>query len=320
MREIGGYFEFEKSHRNYLHQGAIALNCGRNCLAYLLKSRKIEVIALPYFLCESVEQVCEKAGVAIRHYHINPDFTPAIDQLEDREWLYVVNYYGQLSVGQLQQLCRTYRRVIVDNAQAYFTMPLPGVDTLYTCRKFFGVADGAFLYTDSPLRQELEQDESFDRMHFVLGRFERKASEFLGEAQQNNRHFASAPVRKISPLTENLLRLIDYEDVKEIRTRNFRFLMERLGGENQLSVNLPEGPFMYPLLLGNAEGVRSRLAAEQIYIPVLWPNVCNTMEKQSLEYRYAADLLPIPCDQRYNLEDMERICETLNKVRGKNYE
>lgn len=28
-------------------------------------------------------------------------------------------------------------------------MPVENVDTLYICRKFFGVADGAFLYTDS---------------------------------------------------------------------------------------------------------------------------------------------------------------------------
>ena len=320
MREIGGYFEFEKSTRGFLHQAAIALNCGRNCLAYLLESRQIKNIALPYFLCDSVQQVCKKAGVSIRYYHIQPNFMPAIGELADEEWLYVVNYYGQLSIEQLQQIVREHARVIVDNAQAYFAMPLPHVDTLYTCRKFFGVSDGAFLYTDTFLKRELEQDESFDRMHFVLGRFERRASEFLGEAQQNNRQFATTSIKKMSLLTQNMLRLIDYEEVKKTRTRNFTFLMERLGGENRISVHIPEGPFMYPFLLENAEGVRARLAAEQIYIPVLWPNVCNTMEKTSLEYHYATDLLPIPCDQRYNLEDMERICETLNKVKGKNYE
>lgn len=55
---------------------------------------------------------------------------------------------------------------IIDNAQVYFDVPLEGVDTLYTCRKFLGVSDGAFLYTDTLLSKELPLDKSYDRMFF----------------------------------------------------------------------------------------------------------------------------------------------------------
>ena len=60
MREIGGYIEFEQFHKEMLHESAIKLNCGRNCLAYLIKMRGITSIALPYFLCESVKNICKK--------------------------------------------------------------------------------------------------------------------------------------------------------------------------------------------------------------------------------------------------------------------
>ena len=36
-----------------------------------------------------------------------------------------------------------------------------------------------------------------------------------------------------------------------------------------------------------------------IYIPTLWPNVLEECPQGSLEYHYAADILPIPVDQRY---------------------
>lgn len=74
-------------------------------------------------------------------------------------------------------------------------MPVDGLDTLYTCRKYFGVADGAFLYSDMRLSKEIPQDESFERMHFLLGRYERSANEFYGEYVANNKLFATEPAK-----------------------------------------------------------------------------------------------------------------------------
>ncbi len=42
MREIGGYIELDTYRLPMLHEGAIALNCGRNALAYLLRARRIK--------------------------------------------------------------------------------------------------------------------------------------------------------------------------------------------------------------------------------------------------------------------------------------
>ena len=56
-KEIGGYIELDTYRGNMLHEGAVALNCGRNALAYLIKSHNIKSILLPYFLCSSVSNV-----------------------------------------------------------------------------------------------------------------------------------------------------------------------------------------------------------------------------------------------------------------------
>ena len=41
MKEYGGYIELDTYSLPMLHEGAKALNCGRNCLAYLIEARGI---------------------------------------------------------------------------------------------------------------------------------------------------------------------------------------------------------------------------------------------------------------------------------------
>lgn len=304
MKEYGGYIELDTYRLPMLHEGAKALNCGRNCLAYLIKARNIKKILLPYFICDSVIDLCKKENVEISFYHINMRFEPVDVSAEADQWLYVVNFYGQLTKDYLAKLKSSYDKLIVDNAQAYFDMPLENTDTIYTCRKFFGVADGAFLYTDSRLDEELALDESFERMHYLLGRFERTASEFYGEYSANNHLFASESIKKMSKLTNNLLHAIDYEFVKKRRTENFKIYHEKLKGINLLELREVEGAFVYPLLIKNGADIRKKLQQQKIYIPTLWPNVVNDMAEISLEYRLAKDVLPLPLDQRYGNDDI----------------
>lgn len=318
MKEYGGYIEFESYHGNMLHEGAVALNCGRNALAYLCEAKKIMKLYLPYFLCASVPNLCKKIGVEFEFYHINQQFEPIFQQeLCDGEWLYIVNFYGQLDRDNLRIWQKKYKRVILDNAQNYYQMPVEGVDTIYTCRKYFGVADGAFLYTDVQLRAELSIDESFARMHFLLGRYERSANEFYGEYTANNKLFAVEPIKHMSRLTENLLRGIDYEVVAKKRQGNFDFLHSEFCNINQLRLKSVYGAFMYPLLVQNGSVLRKALQKEKIYIPTLWPNVLEECAPDSLEYHYAANILPIPVDQRYGIEDMQYLTEVIKRVSSK---
>lgn len=314
MKEIGGYIELDTCRHTMLHEDAILLNCGRNALAYLLEAKGIKKLYLPYFLCDSVANVCKKYGVEVVFYQIGENWLPKDLVIDGDAWLYIVNFYGQITREDLARLAAAYRNIIIDNAQAYFDAPLANVDTLYTCRKFFGVSDGAVLYTNSKLERSLEIDESFNRIHYVLGRYERTASEFYEEAAQNNDIFDNEPIKEMSRLTKNLLRSIDYEYVKQVRTNNFAYLHEKLREVNKLNVRLIEGAFMYPLLIDDGMKIRKQLQQMKIYIPTLWPNVLEECEPDTLEYKFAAEILPIPVDQRYGIEDMEYLVEVIRSV------
>ena len=314
MKEIGGYIELDTCRHAMLHEDAILLNCGRNALAYLLEAKGIKKLYLPYFLCDSVDNVCKKYGVEVAFYHIGENWLPKDLVIDGDAWLYIVNFYGQITREDLARLAEVHNNVIIDNAQAYFDAPLANVDTLYTCRKFFGVSDGAILYTNSKLERSLEIDESFNRIHYVLGRYERTASEFYEEAARNNDIFDNEPIKEMSRLTKNLLRSIDYEYVKQVRTNNFAYLHEKLREVNKLNIRLIEGAFMYPLLIDDGMKIRKQLQQMKIYIPTLWPNVLEECKPDTLEYKFAAEILPIPVDQRYGCKDMEHLVEVIRSV------
>lgn len=316
-REIGGYFELERFSGKHYHDGAIKLNCGRACLEYLIKLRDIKKILLPDYLCDSVSNLCHRCGLETKTYSINEAFLPeGIDDVGEG-WLYLVDYYGQLTDELIQSYAeRHLGRVIVDESQNFFVGQRLGLDTLYTCRKWFGVSDGAYLYTahSDQLSTHIPQAKSAQSMGYLLGRFESSAFDYFMDSRANNKRFGDEPLQTMSALTANILCGIDYGHVKVTRNENYDVVSEALSGINQLrKLRRPGVPFMYPLLVNEAQRIREYAAKRFIYIPTLWPNVIEDSSAGKVARRYSANILPLPVDQRYDRQDMQRMIEVVRE-------
>ena len=312
VKEIGGYFGLEQFHNQEYYADLVAVNTARNALVYLIKAKNIQKIYLPYYLCDSVAKVCDREGCAYEYYSINKEFLPIFDkQLGANEFLYVVNFFGQLSKRYVQTLKDRFQNIILDNVQAFFQKPIEGVDTIYSCRKFFGVPDGGYLATQTVLQEPLEMDESRMRMTHILGRFEKSASEFYQEFKDNDKAFVHIPLCAMSSLTHNILGIVDYERVRRKRNGNYQILSDALGALNSLKLIEQDGPYVYPFYCKNGMEIKKKLAQEKIYVATLWPNVLCL--EGTLEKDYAENILPLPCDQRYNSEDMKRIVREIAK-------
>lgn len=317
--EIGGYFELDHYLGPSLHQKEIALNCGRSCIEYLIKLRGIRCIWLPDYLCSSVSDVCQKCGIDIQLYEIDRNFLPQYSfRMGTADWLYLVDYFGQLKTEDIE-FAREFAagNLILDESQAYYREPLD-IDTLYTCRKWFGVADGAFLHTSDGQRlidADIPKGSSAAHMGYVLGRYEATAAEFFELSKINNARFIAEGLTSMSALTANLLKGIDYEAFAYRRIDNYRYVDRALGGVNRLAPRCDQVPFMYPLLLNyDASTVRKRLASKGVYIPLLWPNVLKDDRSGSQALEYAACMLLLPIDQRYDLNDMDHLTSLVGKV------
>ena len=309
MESIGGYFSLELPQRDEYHKDALRLNTGRNCLEYILRARGYKKVYVPYYTCEAVMEPIIKLSIPYEYYHVDihleirDHFTLKAD-----EALLYTNYYGlkQRYVEQLAE--RIGKRLIVDNTQAFYAKPLPGIDTFYTCRKFFGVADGAYLYSDAVLNEEIEQDYSYDRMAHLLKRIDLSAEEGYADFRKADDSLNNQPIRRMSRLTERMMQSIDYEAAAKRRRENYLMLHEALGGENNLELPLEEDavPMVYPYL-APVKGLREKLIKNEIFVARYWPNVLDWAKPDDIDYLLAFQMQPLPIDQRYGEEEIYRI-------------
>ena len=314
VKEIGGYFGLEKLISNEYYPDLAAVNNARCALLYIIKAKHYNKVYLPYFLCDSVRLVLERERIPFEEYRIDRAFLPLLDiNTNPEEVVYIVNYYGLLSDEQLISLKNRYGNIVVDNAQAFFARPVKGIDTLYSCRKFFGVPDGGYVYTDAELHENIPVDVSMERMKHILGRFEgNSASEYYDFFNNNDESFKGIELRLMSKLTHNILGAIDYQAVKRRRENNFLFLSKVLGEWNILKMKCPPGPYAYPFYIQNGMTVKKQLAKRKIYVATLWPNVLGS--GLDIETDLTENIMPLPCDQRYQEEDMQRVVNAIKEL------
>lgn len=317
MEAIGGYFSLELPQREDYHKNAIRLNTGRNCLEYILRARGYKKVYVPYYTCEAVMEPINKLGIPYEFYHIDIHL-----EISDRftlkadEALLYTNYFGlkQRYVEQLAE--KTGTRLIVDNTQAFYAKPIQGIDTFYTCRKFFGVADGAYLYTDKLLDEDFEQDESYDRMAHLLKRIDLSAEQGFVDFRKVDDGLDNQPIRRMSKLTQRIMQSIDYETAARKRRDNYQMLHEVLGEDNNLVLSLDKDavPMVYPYL-APVKGLREKLIENKVFVARYWPNVLEWTTKDDIEGLLAYQMQPLPIDQRCCEKEIKRIIEIIKRHR-----
>ena len=126
-KEIGGYLELEEPAGQEYYPDLCGVNLGRTALLWLMEARKCRKIYLPFFLCDSVTGACERSGAEIEFYHMDEGLHPVLEErtLSEGEYLYLVNYYGQLTDDKIRKYKKIYGNIIVDHTHAFFQKPLP---------------------------------------------------------------------------------------------------------------------------------------------------------------------------------------------------
>lgn len=308
--EIGGYFglDLPPSGSNP-HAGALALNSARNGLLYLLHARRPRRVHLPSYICDSMLQPLRQAGVAHRFYAIDERLEIARPpRLAPSELLLYVNYFGVKS-GYCRQLTAHYGgALVVDDSQALYADPLPGVATLYSPRKFVGVSDGGYLYLRPDPCLALDRDASSEAASHLTGRPDESAQAFYPAFLAAERRLDGRPLRRMSALTTALLNHFDHPRARLVREQNFRFLHAALARHNRLPIEPADavGPMVYPFWTGD-RGLRERLLAERVYTATYWADVRSRPEAGVVERRLVEELVPLPIDQRYGIPQMQFI-------------
>lgn len=314
---IGGFFELELAQREAYYPDAIALNSGRSSLEYILRKRNFTKIYIPIFTCSAIEEIIQKLNIHYVKYSINELMEPLLSEgsLGSSEVLLYTNYFG-LQAKNINLLANKYPNLIIDNSQAFFDKPILSIDSFYSPRKFFGVPDGGYASMGNVSKNSLELKESLSHQRFahLVLRHDLSAQEAYSFYKENEINIGNEPMSLMSKITANILKSINYDDVKIRRQSNFLKLHEALVGHNQMIIQEYKAavPLSYPFLC-NDNSLSKRLIENSIFTASYWPNVTLEAPKESVEYQFSTRLVHLPIDQRYSESDMDRIINVVLK-------
>ncbi len=312
-KSIGGYFQLELNQNCEYYTNCIRLNTARNALEYLIKSRNIKRIVLPKYICDSFLQPLKRNKIKYDFYNINQSLLPDLKSYDENSVLVLVNYFGLLD-NDIKSFLVRFNNIIVDNSQAFFATPLEKIDTIYSPRKFFGVPDGAYLFTDKVLELKFDRSKSWSSFDFLVKRIDLSPEEAYSDFLKNEKHLNNQPIKRMSKITIELLKAINYESIKKKRQENFYYLHQKLKSINELTQVIEkhfyDTPLIYPLLIKKA-GLREALIEKKIYVAQYWKDVLKRTNENEWEFYLVNNLVPLPIDQRYGLKEMEYITEVI---------
>jgi hypothetical protein len=316
MKEIGSFIELElpKGRELFTSEKDVArLNTGRAAIWHALRLTRCSAIWIPYYQCETVREFLIKKNCPIKYYHQDHKFNPLDLNPDSNEAVLLVNYYGVMSWERMYDLAKSYKNVIVDNCQAFFCSPILGAFTVYSARKFVGVADGAYVVGKdaSHFVDEYPQCYSSDTAAFLLKRIEYGCEGKGYESRTiNENRIDIEDIMKMSKLTHEMLDGADYEHNRIKRRENFKIAHQLFSGINKINptVYMDEEtvPMVYPLVV-EEDVLLGKLLAAKHFQGHWWNYITKELPESAFEHWLSRYVIPITIDQRYGESDIRYI-------------
>ncbi len=314
MEAIGGFIEWEgwSEGKGTLFQAQEAAS-GRSAFTLILEELKPDLVFVPYYCCDSLLEPLRNLNIEYSFYELNEDWMPIVlPSYGENDYFLYIDYFG-LCKNQCEELFDHFGdQMILDLTMAFFHKPDHGLYGFNSCRKFFGVQDGAYAF-NLKRTLDLPPNESNSDRHLQLrsqGDLANAYPEFL-----KNEESIPWTSKGMSLQTQEVMSAIDYDQVSERRRENFLYLHQELGRHNQLSWNELEDqvPLYYPFKPAKHFD-RKELIPEKIFLATIWPDV---IQRGDSDYKYSielsAEILPLPIDQRYEPKDLERMVKLIQE-------
>lgn len=324
--EIGSFIELQLPRGRELYGGdddIARLNTGRNAIWHALRITGCKRIWIPVYQCDSIRETLRCKGASVRYYHIDKAWNPIDLEPEDDDAVLLVNYYGIMSSSRMTELAKPYKHVIIDCAQSFFCKPVDGALTVYSCRKFVGAPDGAYVVGRDANKyvEEYPQCYSSDTAAFLLKRIEYGCEGKGYEARSlNEKRIDSEDCMRMSKLTRAIMDAEDYDYNKRKRKENFAYVHKLLGDINRIDPTMYMDddtiPMVYPLVVEDDECIQCLFRAKH-FQGHWWSYICDEQPKDSFEYWISRFVIPITIDQRYGKEEMDYIAGIVRKSANK---
>lgn len=318
--EIGSFLEMQFSKGLEIHKGDMniaRLNTARQAIWHAFRVTGCRCMWIPIYQCDSIRETLKAHGVEIKYYHQDKNFNPTDLMAKEDEAVLLCNYYGIMSQERMRILAHSFKHPIIDCAQAFFCKPIEGALMVYSCRKFVGVPDGAYVLGKGAHKyvDEYPQCFSSDTAAFLLMRIEYGCEGKGYEARSiNEKRIDHENCMRMSKLTRTILDGTDYNHIIIKRRENFAYAHSLLADVNLINptsfMDADTVPMVYPLVVED-DSLIQKLYAAKHFQGHWWSYICDEQSEATFEYWISRYVIPITIDQRYGKEEIDYLVNVI---------
>ncbi len=334
-RLIGGLFGLEvneaavRSGVPFLREGDLLLVNGRSALHTVVRALRPRRVWLPSYLCKSLLDALHGTQSAYEFYPVGADLRTQtgewLQTVHEGDIVVVIDYFGFPAEAAIMAAARNRGAwAFEDASQALLTRDVGHAADFvaYSLRKFIGVPDGGILSARTgeaasamvakpPLMPPPREwwhtalKATMQRREFDLCEGPRAWFELFQESERRSPVGCFA----MSGFTQDLLPCaFDYEQIATRRRANYGTLSTHLS-HIALYPDLPPEvvPLGFPVRVPRRDAVRSTLFMRMIFPPIHWALDNAVPLEFTASHELAAEVMTLPCDQRYDAADMERM-------------
>lgn len=317
------------------------LRSGRDALRALLEVCPPGPVGLPAYACESLHQACAEREVRVlpvdSSLHPRPE---AVQRFDGAVLVFLPLWGGDAPEALRQEVARARGAGLVVLEDRTHCLLSPGVEPVSevgfaSLRKWAAMPDGGCCYGLSTGRTPIEpgtpfaerrRDAMSRKARWLQGATEPK-EEWLRDLGAAEHLLDASPLpRAMSEAGRRALDQVDWALVARRRRQNERRLRAGLRGlpltfavrpdEEALPESVtPLGGVVFFPEPDLRDRVRRALIRERIYCPVHWPlPSAVSPDAHPDAWNAGARILTLPCDQRYDFEDMDRLVDAVRRA------
>ncbi len=320
---------------------------GRSALKIIINALRdncpeINKVFFPAFLCESIITPFEDSGFECYFYDAfleNNNMEAYLEEtIKNNSLFYIIDYFGYENSpfeSIVYKLKSKYNLIILnDITHSIFTdKKNKGYADFYisSLRKWLGIPSGGLVINNTNYEisnYEINSNFSFsntrykalkEKEEYVKGTINKKIK-FLTLFSKGEKILEKQiGIHPIDDISMEIISNYDFYGMIEKRRKNYLYLLSGLEGlsdvmplHKKMDANIC--PIFFVLRTKRRDELQKYLIDKEIFAPIHWPKpgilINNEVKINDFAYN---ELLSIPCDQRYNLSDMERIIKVINQ-------
>jgi len=314
----------------FLKESALLTCMARSALVLLQRKLAPVRVWLPSYLCEVMLLAFPRELTETCFYPVDEQLNISeegwMDEVQKGDVVVFIDYFGFNRWDGFADKLRSKGAWIVEDAcQALLSKFSPNAHyVICSPRKFVGVPDGGILIAqEGAAMPDMELppppaewwvdalNASVRRREFDLATDSKDKSWFA--LYQKVESTAPLESGRMSELSDLILHTgVDWLSVATRRRENYSWLLERFA-EIAIYSELPENvvPLGFPIRVANRDEVRQRLFDVSIFPAIHWPVSDQIPAEFEATRRLAGEILTIPCDQRMDDAQLERMAKIM---------